>query len=579
MSPPSTIELSVIAPCLNEELNVPELTRACSASSKGGLEGELVLVDDGSHRRHRARHRAMMDAHPGRVVGVFHSAEPRHRRRAGRAAPRRRAASSSPSSTPTCSTSRRTCCACTRALRVQRRRGAGLAQLGRPREGERYHISRGFNFMLNRAFGMELRDNKSGFVMCAREVIQGSPHLPGQLLLLADVHHGGRARQGLLVQEIETLFEERRAGHELLRREGARRQREGARRPRQGRVGVPRQPAPPDVAHQFLRRHPVADRSRRAIRCALTAVARLHGGFNQTHWMITRDVEHYYETLRKTQWLTPARRGSCRTRSSGAWCATPTATCPTTARACRSCGLRPRGHSRRQEDLHKLPFLTKADITEHLYFDIMSENHDKARSSGSPPAAPRASRSSATRTRQLEFRWAATLRAQEWTGYRFGDPSVRLWHQTIGHDRSPGGQGACRRAALQSHVHPRLRDERTTNLERDDATDRAHGSRCLMDGYAEALDFLAHYLKTTGSADVRPRAIMSSAQTLPEPQPQAHRGGVRLQGLRQVRSREFSGIAYECDAHAGHHVVAEGYIVEIAARRPTRASPARSARS
>ena len=27
--------------------------------------------------------------------------------------------------------------------------------------------------------------------------------------------------------------------------------------------------------------------------------------FNQTHWMITRDVEHYYETLQKTEWLSP----------------------------------------------------------------------------------------------------------------------------------------------------------------------------------------------------------------------------------------------------------------------------------
>src|SRR6185295_20378238 len=28
-------------------------------------------------------------------------------------------------------------------------------------------------------------------------------------------------------------------------------------------------------------------------------------------------------------------------------------------------------------------------------------------------------------------------------------------------------------------------------------------------------------------------------------------------------SREFSGIAYECEAHEGHHIVAENYIVEI----------------
>ena len=80
---------------------------------------------------------------------------------------------------------------------------------------------------------------------------------------------------------------------------------------------------------------------------------------------------------------------------------------------------------RGQEDLHKLPFLTKADIRQHLYFDIMSENHDKAdvlkiTTSGSTgePFVCYADRA------QLEMRWAATLRAQEWTGYRFGDPTL-----------------------------------------------------------------------------------------------------------------------------------------------------------
>src|SRR5436309_67536 len=33
---------------------------------------------------------------------------------------------------------------------------------------------------------------------------------------------------------------------------------------------------------------------------------------------------------------------------------------------------------------------------------------------------------------QLEFRWAATMRAMEWTGWRFGDRQLRLWHQTLG---------------------------------------------------------------------------------------------------------------------------------------------------
>ena len=102
----------------------------------------------------------------------------------------------------------------------------------------------------------------------------------------------------------------------------------------------------------------------------------------------------------------------------------------------RASGIRPED-IRGQADLHKLPYLTKADVREHLHFDILSENHDKdsvlkITTSGSTgePFVCYADRA------QLEFRWAATLRSQEWTGYRFGDPCVRLWHQTLAMDKS-----------------------------------------------------------------------------------------------------------------------------------------------
>src|SRR4029079_16061733 len=83
--------------------------------------------------------------------------------------------------------------------------------------------------------------------------------------------------------------------------------------------------------------------------------------------------------------------------------------------------------------LHKLPLLSKADVRKHLHFDIMSDNHKKAEilkistsgSTGEPFVC------FVDRT-QLEFRWAATLRAMEWTGYRFGDRQLRLWPQTLG---------------------------------------------------------------------------------------------------------------------------------------------------
>src|SRR5207249_3280019 len=89
------------------------------------------------------------------------------------------------------------------------------------------------------------------------------------------------------------------------------------------------------------------------------------------------------------------------------------------------------------DDLGKLPLLTKDDVRRHLYFDIMSDNHDKAEvlkvatsgSTGEPFVC-------FVDREQLEFRWAATLRSMEWTGWRFGDRQIRLWHQTIGLSRT-----------------------------------------------------------------------------------------------------------------------------------------------
>ncbi|MEO7329879.1 MAG: capsular biosynthesis protein, partial [Minicystis sp.] len=162
---------------------------------------------------------------------------------------------------------------------------------------------------------------------------------------------------------------------------------------------------------------------------------------------------------------------------------------------------------------------------------------------------------------QLEMRWAATLRAQEWTGYRFGDPTVRLWHLTIGMSRS---QAARERAdaLLSNRTFIPIFEMNDANLAKMVETLCAV-QPVLMDGYAEALDFVAHYLTSRGGLGARPRAIMSSAQTLPEKSRRLIEEAFGCKVFDKYGSREFSGIAYECQAHDGHHVVAESYIVEV----------------
>jgi phenylacetate-CoA ligase len=67
-----SLDLSVVVPCFNEELNIPELTqRVLGMFDAGGLRGELVLVDDGSSdgTARVIREHTQADA---RVVGLFH---------------------------------------------------------------------------------------------------------------------------------------------------------------------------------------------------------------------------------------------------------------------------------------------------------------------------------------------------------------------------------------------------------------------------------------------------------------------------------------------------------------------------
>ena len=78
-------------------------------------------------------------------------------------------------------------------------------------------LLRGLNAMLNGLFGMRLYDNKSGFLMCAREVFLDILDYRGdyahfQTFVMVAAH-----AKGYTYKEIETLFEQRKAGESFLR--------------------------------------------------------------------------------------------------------------------------------------------------------------------------------------------------------------------------------------------------------------------------------------------------------------------------------------------------------------------------
>ena len=343
---------------------------------------------------------------------------------------------------------------------------AGAARSGASKD-QRYYISRGLQHAAQRArSAWTCRTTSRGFVVLRQGGHAGPPDVQGQLLLLAVVHHGGGPRQGLLVPGDRDALREPQAGHVVPRR--ARPASASLRsfdRPRQGRSGSTASTASRTTSRaQFLERHGVDDR-RPAARAASTrcAGARTWRRFDQhalddhaRRRALLRDAQRRRSGCRRR------RCASCRTRSSAAWSATPTAACRTTARACRSAKLRPED-IRGQADLHKLPFLTKdrraqAPLLRHA---CRRTTHTATSSRSRPRVAP-ASRSSATPTaRSSSSAGRPRCASQEWTGYRFGDPTRAALAPDARHVASRRSRKERADArAREPHVHPGLRDDR-----------------------------------------------------------------------------------------------------------------------
>jgi len=558
----SELQLSVIAPCFNEELNIRELARrVVGAFELSRMTGELVLVDDGSADHTWEVIQEAERQYPGVVVGR------RHVRNAGIAAAWKTgvAAARAPTVAIIDADLQYQPEDLPRLYRELMEHNVDIvqgwrSQVGRER-GARYNLSRGFNTMLNAAFGMKLQDNKSGFLVCAKGVLEDLLTYEGHYYYWQSFIMVAAHAKGYSYREVETLFENRRAGQSFLDgyayRAAARALVDVGRAAWEYRVHK----RPADIAAHYLAEYQPLDRTPPKTLSQRARWKTYLSAFDATHWMITRDVEHYFDILQKSQWLSRAQMRELQDEKLRRLVRHAYRNVPYYRERMREAKLHPRD-IRGQADLHKLPFLTKNDVRRHLHFDILSENHDKAQvlrisTSGSTgePFVCYADKA------QLEFRWAATLRSQEWTGYQFGDPCVRLWHQTLGMSKSQAARELADAVLSNRKFIPVF--EMSEQKLRDMVQSIADHRPVLMDGYAEALDFLAHYLKAHGELQVRPRAVMSSAQTLPDSSRVLIEEAFGCRVFDKYGSREFSGIAYECDAHDGHHVVGEGYIVEV----------------
>ncbi|HKY33589.1 MAG TPA: glycosyltransferase [Candidatus Polarisedimenticolia bacterium] len=562
--PAARPQLSVLVPCYNEALNLPEFVERTLAVLDGkGIDGEIVLVDDGSADGTAAVIRSEEERRQGRVRGVFH--------------PVNRGIEQGWRSALEASRGAYVCLIDAdlqnqpediyRLYREIRFSHVDFVQgtrssIGRLRDG-RYVLSKGLNVLLNLCFGMRARDNKSGFVLCHRDVLaEILRHRHRYRYFQTFISVAAHAR-GYSIREVETLFESRIHGTSFIARRLPialilRALVDVAKGIHEYRLSRTRDL----LVEPFLQSHlpggapPPALRGMRRLWFRIyTALMPLH------HWMISRDAAYYHEVLDRSQWL-PAgviraiQEAKLRRLISHAY-----RHVPYYREMMDDAGIRPEEIAT-LEDLRRLPLLDKDTIRKNLYFDLMSDSHQKkdvyrVATSGSTgqPLVVWVDR------RQLEIRWASTLRSQHWTGYRFGDRTVRLWHQTIGMDRVQVIKERldallCRRRFVPAFE---LSAARVRAMER---LIRRHRPS-LVDGYAESFHYLARLGLDPGLRELGIKGVMSSAQTLDAGSRKAIEDSFGTRVFDKYGSREFSGIAYECEAHQGHHVVAESYIVEI----------------
>lgn len=580
----STVELSVIVPCLNESANLPELVRRMGEVFRvGGLlsaegtaeptaQAELILVDDGS-----------TDDSPSvmRELAARHSfvRPQRHAHNRGIAAAWRTGAEAAQGQ-HVCIIDADLQYQPEDILRLRREllwSNCDIVQgfrsaVGRERDS-RYYYSRGLNALLNGMFDMRLADNKSGFLMCSREVFLDlldyrADYAYWQTFIMVAAH-----AKGYTYKEIETQFESRKAGVSFLENQPlrpiARTLLDLGRGFVEYRLGPRRTSDLKRFASAAAKAASGLPPTRQVER---SPVQKLHldsylSTFGLTHWMMTRDVATHVADLSRTQWLAPSAVREMQEEKLRRLIQHAYRHVPYYRERMQQIGLEPSA-IRSLDDLHKLPFLTKDDIRRHLSFDILSDNHQKSEilritTSGSTgePFVCYVDRV------QLEFRWAATLRSQEWTGYRFGDRTMRLWHQTLGMSKGQIVREKADAMASRRRFIPAFEMNERNLI--DLCAQIAEYRPTLIDGYAESFNLIAAFIQSRGMSLLSAlpsgvlKGIISSAQSLPDESRQIIEQAFGCRVFDKYGSREFSGIAYECEAHQGHHIVAEGYIVEV----------------
>jgi phenylacetate-CoA ligase len=211
-------------------------------------------------------------------------------------------------------------------------------------------------------------------------------------------------------------------------------------------------------------------------------------------------------------------------------------------------------------DLKRFPILTKADLRAHA---------DQLRS-GAFRDAPLTSKTTSGSTgvpltivmddAALAWKRAATIRSDQWSGWRLGMRVARLW----GHGAAERGGW---RARLRRHLVARESFLNTLGIDRtglrafaDQLNRKPPG---LLFGHAHSLYLLAAYVRKYRPGTIRPAGVVSAAMTLHDWQRAVIEDAFGRPVTNRYGCEEVSLIACECERHRGLHLNADTVYCEV----------------
>lgn len=559
-------DVSVVVPCYNEAKNLPELVaRLQRVFVRKKLLGEIVLVDDGSR-----------DA----TGDVIRELERRHPNVAGRHHDVNRGMEAGWNTGVAAARGEYVCFIDAdlqyqpedvwRLYREIRLTRADLVQgcrssLGRLKDS-RYLLSAGLNLLLNLAFGMRLRDNKSGFVIGLRDTIAHVlQHRYAYRYFQSLITVSAKAK-GYSIREVETVFESRLLGESFIPRFPLKvvtgclldvavgllefRLKRGD----EGALGnfLESQAAVPDAP--LVRPAPArgwAALWRTAFESLLPLLApplgrragREAGLLERTAGLAPEQVQTLQERkLRRLVHHLYHHVGYYREVFDGR-------------------NLKP-GDLTTLADLPRLPTLERGELRDNLHFDLLADRGDKRQLARLALCGQRGEPGAVyVEPRQLDQRWAAWERARIWAGWGVGQRRARLQRTRPGQERL-----AHLRATLCDGAERVL----VLNVDRLDAARarrliaRLRQARpALLEGDTESLLFLARQAPLPVPGGLGLGGVLASGQTLDAAARRALESGFGAPVFNAYAAQEFGLLAHECPAHSGLHVVAEHHVLEL----------------